>query len=516
MAWPISDSGEDAAAGAPFASFLVADCAMLPRAGGSIGNKNRRGIRHIAGHPATRRRARARAWPAPAGVATSCRQLAFRGSSEDSTSCCRARVMATYSAFSSSRARAVLSACSAATALGGGRVSLARNMKLRGAAASPGQSTSTPMVCAAALGRVGVQQQHQRRFQPLGAVHGQQAHGLASAAGGRLQAAGLERAHQRIRRGVAGAVHLSSARRQQGAQVRQHAAAQRRGRGGAKARQHVAIGDRSRSSASCGGRVSSQPFHCIKTVASPCPSGAAALFFVAARTSAARRRCPLSARVCRCSGRSAPASSSLRPNSGDFSARASDRSCAGDTSTSSSATMSSTSGASTRSVFSGCCAGNVQRAQFVLHQPQPVAFARQHHDVLRLQAARQLLRDPGAAWRHSSVRRVSSGSLARRASGCRATPARRHLAPLTHPGPARGICGSRAPRPPRLDSVVCAAKTLVFASVLRGRPSPGSPRRAPAVRCAACGRSSAGRRPGPRAQTACAARNTCGSARRKR
>ena len=61
-------------------------------------------------------------------------------------SVCRARVSATYRALSSSRWRSVVSIAKVSTAQAGGWLSLARNTNLTGAADSPGQSTSTPMV----------------------------------------------------------------------------------------------------------------------------------------------------------------------------------------------------------------------------------------------------------------------------------------------------------------------------------------------------------------------------------
>jgi len=68
------------------------------------------------------------------------------GACADSTSCRRARVIATYSALSSSRWRSALSCASASSWQAGGRVSLARNEKRHGAGASPGHSTITPML----------------------------------------------------------------------------------------------------------------------------------------------------------------------------------------------------------------------------------------------------------------------------------------------------------------------------------------------------------------------------------
>ncbi|MDT4861330.1 hypothetical protein FQZ97_959320 [compost metagenome] len=89
---------------------------------------------------------------ASTALASGCRrwyQLAalprWWGSKLEITSRSSARVRATYSALSSSSARACCSSSSALAAQAGGDFSLARNTKRRGAASSPGQSTSTPM-----------------------------------------------------------------------------------------------------------------------------------------------------------------------------------------------------------------------------------------------------------------------------------------------------------------------------------------------------------------------------------
>ena len=67
---------------------------------------------------------------------------------DDITSVLRARVMATYSALSSSRARAACSACSTDCAHAGGFFSDTKNTNFCGAAAAPGQSISTVMLSA--------------------------------------------------------------------------------------------------------------------------------------------------------------------------------------------------------------------------------------------------------------------------------------------------------------------------------------------------------------------------------
>ena len=87
--------------------------------------------------------------------ASNCHQLpgaARDGAMDDTTSVARARVIATYKALSSSRLRWVSSNCTASTAQAGGRFSLTRNRKRRGWLACAGQSTSTPMLCAAGSG----------------------------------------------------------------------------------------------------------------------------------------------------------------------------------------------------------------------------------------------------------------------------------------------------------------------------------------------------------------------------
>ena len=78
--------------------------------------------------------------------------LALRcGVTLDTTMRASARVSATYRALSSSSPRACCSAVSRSVAQTGGVFSLARKMKRRGRSASPGQSTSTPML--SGLGR---------------------------------------------------------------------------------------------------------------------------------------------------------------------------------------------------------------------------------------------------------------------------------------------------------------------------------------------------------------------------
>ena len=88
--------------------------------------------------------------------------------------------------------------------------------------------------------RVGVEQQHELGLQPLGAMHGQQAHGVGIGQRGCRHTAGLERAHQRIRGGVACAIHLQGGS-QQRLQVGQHGLALWGRGGGHEARQHVTV-----------------------------------------------------------------------------------------------------------------------------------------------------------------------------------------------------------------------------------------------------------------------------------
>ena len=89
-------------------------------------------------------------------------------------------------------------------------------------------------------GRVGVKQQHQRGFQPLSPMHGEQAHGVCIGPLWRFDATGLERAHQGIGRGVTSAIHLQNGG-QQGLQIGQHTRAQGVGRSRRKAGQHIAV-----------------------------------------------------------------------------------------------------------------------------------------------------------------------------------------------------------------------------------------------------------------------------------
>ncbi len=71
-------------------------------------------------------------------------------------------------------------------------------------------------------------------------MHGEQAHGVGIGQRGRRHAARLERTHQRIRRGVARAVHLQGGG-QQRLQVGQHGLTLGGRRGRHKARQHIAV-----------------------------------------------------------------------------------------------------------------------------------------------------------------------------------------------------------------------------------------------------------------------------------
>jgi len=111
-----------------FASILIAVEVDSTLATGNIGMKN--GVHDSPGGSPV---AGAGSGAAGAGWVygtTRCHQLAALarwGATDDSTSCCCARVMATYSAFSSSRARAVCSVSSAATAQAGGWPTLRDN-----------------------------------------------------------------------------------------------------------------------------------------------------------------------------------------------------------------------------------------------------------------------------------------------------------------------------------------------------------------------------------------------------
>ena len=119
----------------------------------------------------------------------------------------------------------------------------------------------------------------------------------------------------------------------------------------------------------------------------------------------------------------ATSASSPRPNSGDLSARASDRSCVGETSASSSATMSCTSGASTGRTFRAA-----RRAGAGAQGPLawwPGGRALRPSPAPLWAACRW--RSGGhqaAACAHSRMRWVSSASW-RGSVGCRARPAGR-------------------------------------------------------------------------------------------
>ena len=87
---------------------------------------------------------------------------------------------------------------------------------------------------------VGVQQQHGFGFQSLGAVNGQQAHGVGLQAQRRQQAAGLQGAHQAVGRGEAAPVQRQR-HAQQRSQVAEHCRALAVRCGRAKTGQHVAV-----------------------------------------------------------------------------------------------------------------------------------------------------------------------------------------------------------------------------------------------------------------------------------
>ena len=88
--------------------------------------------------------------------------------------------------------------------------------------------------------RVGVEQQHAARLQPLGAVYGEQANRLRIDPARGAHAAFFHGAHKRVRREVAATIVLQRGR-QQGAQVGQHRRALRGGRSRCKTRQHITV-----------------------------------------------------------------------------------------------------------------------------------------------------------------------------------------------------------------------------------------------------------------------------------
>jgi hypothetical protein len=219
-------------------------------------------------------------------------------------------------------------------------------------------------------------------------MHGQQAHRVVEP-GGRagLHAAGLQRPHQRVGRGVAAAGQLQAGLRQR-AQVGQHRAALVGRRRGGKARQHVRLGV-DRGSASCGGRLRTSTASAAKLRAEPgqrAVGGPVQLQPVEPaepRAPAPRRR------------RASHQRRIVEPEQRRLQRPRQRKIVRGDTSASSSATMSCTSQQSPRSGLLGICsAGCAARAARLLHRLQAHAPARQHHHVAGLPARLQALHDP--------------------------------------------------------------------------------------------------------------------------
>ncbi len=192
--------------------------------------------------------------------------------------------------------------------------------------------------------------------------------------------------------------------------------------------------------------MSTQRFQRCSCAPMRCSAGGCATS--CSRSNQGRRR----ARCCKASSMSA---SSARANRGDRSARASDRSCAGDTRASSSATRSCTSGASPSRVFSGCCDA----------MPSARSSCCMAASRSRLRASTMMSRgcrprsiccaSQRAACRHSSARSVSS-TLTRGV-----VRLSRH--PATGAGPrasrsGRAICGSASAAPATCDSVLWPRK----------------------------------------------------------
>ena len=169
------------------------------------------------------------------------RPLSPCGCTDDSTSRCLARVSATYSTLSSSRARARCSRASACAHAGRHAAFAGQEDEGAGASASPGQSSSTPMVWARCGGASVSSSSTSGASSPLAPCTVSSCTASASAALRRRHAAGLQRAHEGVGRGVAAAVDLQR-RGQQRLQIgahRRRAACARRGRD--KTRQHVAV-----------------------------------------------------------------------------------------------------------------------------------------------------------------------------------------------------------------------------------------------------------------------------------
>ena len=202
--------------------------------------------------------------------------------------------------------------------------------------------------------------------------------------------------------------------------------------------------------ASCGGNWSTQPFQRIKMASSPCKVGSSSSFFCSKSN---HDKGPPAFNVASCTK-----ASSGKLNSGDLSTRASDRSCCGDTSTSSSATMSCTSQQSISSVFSPMRAAMPSVRNSSCKGPRPARLRDSTITSCGLRPCDICSAIHRAAWRASSVRRVSSGT------------SRGTVRLSRHPGSApplsscavlalsRGMGGSRKTCPTASEPVVCALK----------------------------------------------------------
>ena len=358
--------------------------------------------------------------------------------------------------------------------------------------------------------------QHDGRLQALGAVHGEQAHAPAAAdsAGARMPPA-LSARTKRIRRGVARAVDLQR-RAQQRAQVGQHACrATAPGAAAREAGQHVALRGRSRPArrAAAGGPASAFQ---SRSVAAACAQAGRAGPRLACSSSNHGRGRPV--------GRAAPRRNGQRDQRVVAAGRTAATSApapatgraSGDTSTSSSATMSCTSGASHRSVFSGCCAGMCSA-----RSSSSIAASRSRLRAStmmspRRDARRELRGDPARRPAGIPARRVFPRAARAARSGCRASAsaasasavlgARRVARDRRQAGHARRPRGIRwcAARKPSYWPAACAcAITSLTAAITAG-----------ALRWVWSQLSRSPSRPST--MKSCAARNTCGSARRKR
>ena len=195
--------------------------------------------------------------------------------------------------------------------------------------------------------------------------------------------------------------------------------------------------------------MSSQRFQRIKIAASPDSDCVSSSVFC----SSSNHGC----RSLRCKTASATKSASGSPNRGERSTRANDKSCVGDTSTSSRAVMSCTSQQSIRSVFSPICAGTCSACSACCTGSKPARL----RDSTMMSAGFTPLATcraiQAAAWRASRLRRVSSCNwrgvvrLSRHSAFGSAASA-------SSADSARGIAGNRPRLPVWPEAVVCGRK----------------------------------------------------------